>query len=168
MPDSPSNPPNFDSSQRKSGVGRTAEEHLVRIERVLKDAWPWPSGYDGALESLTALRGQIAELQNLADTRLAVYPPMLAARDEEITALRERFAALYEALEAYIKPEPGPMILSEAGMLARWERAKERTAATRAALAKARGESSVPTPENAGDESSGSIGLPKKEQDDHV
>ncbi len=59
---------------------------------------------------------------------------------------------LYEALEACLTPGMPDHLVIQA-----WK-----------ALAKARGESSVPTTENAGDEAKRSTGLPKKEQDDHA
>jgi hypothetical protein len=114
-PDEPASPLRSGESQQESAVGLTIEENLGRIEETLDKLWrrsadPAP-GRNGssALESLTALREQIAELTKERDQGRAedrVHSMSATWAGERIAEL-ERDRAAITAIAAKFQSDDG-------------------------------------------------------------
>lgn len=88
MTGSPSSPPRSDEGLGKSGVRLTTAEHLDRVEHLIRTLFSQGvyRETDEALESLTALRERIAEMESYRYN-------MEHARKLEVQEMEERIAA---------------------------------------------------------------------------
>ncbi len=100
MSGSPSNPSGSDEGVSKSGVSLTTDEHLNRIFKTLSRA------YDHlGLESLTALREQIAALERSRDSWHASVMELeeqIAARTAQHDKLKQQTAEEHAAWKARV------------------------------------------------------------------